>query len=611
MTRFSSSVFFVTSSLVIFSVVAALGQGSGVVIDGCDYGSHAAARSVWKPMQGSAPVETTRVGDKMVLKLPCKFSGGEVERASWDRAVKLDLKDSPGVEFRILCSNSIPVAHFNIYFQSGQGWYGATFFPESSTGWSTIRINKNQVTPEGTPAGWDQIKTIRISAWRANQDDTEFFISDLRRLPPPPPVTLQSQVMDPIERLGELNGFKSYQEATNAIRRLKPGDAGVSVALAEAERARRAALAAVDKADYGVAGAQAKLAQQQMLIAFCRAQKAEPGEFRAFWCHSAFGVQGMNWDEAIQLLATNGFTAIIPNMLWGGAAFYDSKVLPVAKDAQSRGDQIRECLAACRKYGIKMYVWKVDWYLGRFAPKEFVERMRSEGRLQADASGKEEPWLCPSRRENQQLEIAAMMEVARNYDVDGVHFDYIRYPDAEHCFCAGCRERFQKANGVTLSQWPKDVLPGGALRQEWLDWRRSNITKVVKAVAEQAHALKPNFKISAAVFRNWPVDRDLVGQDWKLWCEKGYLDFLCPMDYTPNHQLFENMITQQKMWAGNVPVYPGMGVSASNSQLTPDRVIEQILITRRHQTHGFVIFNYGQTESRELVPLLGMGVTAK
>ena len=31
-----------------------------------------------------------------------------------------------------------------------------------------------------------------------------------------------------------------------------------------------------------------------------------------------------------------------------------------------------------------------------------------------------------------------MLEVVRNYDVDGVHFDYIRYPNKDGCFCAGC-----------------------------------------------------------------------------------------------------------------------------------------------------------------------------
>jgi acetoin utilization deacetylase AcuC-like enzyme len=253
----------------------------------------------------------------------------------------------------------------------------------------------------------------------------------------------------------------------------------------------------------------------------------------------------------------------------------------------------------------------VNWNLGHAAPKEFVERMRQEGRLQASSQGKEESWLCPSHPENQKLEIESMVEVVRRYGVDGIHFDYIRYPDDEHCFCAGCRQRFQRATAVAARKWPQDALPGGPARQAWLDWRRDNITAVVKAVSEQARALRPEIKLSAAVFPNWATDRDGVGQDWKLWCEKGYLDFVCPMDYTPSNRRFQNLVQQQVQWAGKVPCYPGLGVSASTSQFGVDRVIEQINITRRLATQGFIIFNYGVPESQELLPMLGLGVTAK
>jgi len=124
-------------------------------------------------------------------------------------------------------------------------------------------------------------------------------------------------------------------------------------------------------------------------------------------------------------------------------------------------------------------------------------------------------------------------------------------------------------------------------------------------------ALKPKIKMSAAVFQNWAADRDTVGQDWKLWCEKGYVDFVCPMDYTPSNRRFENLVSKQRDWAGRVPFYPGIGVSASSSHFGVDRVIEQIHITRRFKTGGFTIFNYGVPESRELLPLLGLGITRK
>ncbi|NQU11819.1 family 10 glycosylhydrolase, partial [bacterium] len=355
----------------------------------------------------------------------------------------------------------------------------------------------------------------------------------------------------------------------------------------------------------------AATAADRLRRAYCAAQQPRAGEFRAWWCHSALGVEGLTWDQALERLADNGFTAILPNMLWGGAAFYPSAVLPVAAAVAANGDQLAACVAAGKKHGIQVHVWKVNWYLGGRAPEKFVAELRRQGRLQANARGEELLWLCPSHPDNQRLEIASMIEVARRYDVDGLHFDYIRYPDAGHCFCAGCQERFGQATGAAVRDWPRDVREGGARRPAWLDWRRGNITAVVKAVSDQARAIKPEIKLSAAVFRNWEVDRDQVGQDWKQWCEAGYLDFVCPMDYTAGDVQFENWVVQQQRWAGRTPCYPGIGVSASHSTLPPDQVIAQINITRRRGTGGFVLFNYGPGEARDLLPLLGLGITAR
>lgn len=412
-----------------------------------------------------------------------------------------------------------------------------------------------------------------------------------------------------ITQIGRIADYKNFDEAMEGIARAGAGNPRVGQVLAAARALRETALEQVSKKNYAVAMEQAATAARRAMEAFCLAQRPSPGEFRAFWCHNAFGVEGMDWDEAIRRLADNGFTAILPNMLWGGAAFFGSKVLPVAAEVAGRGDQIAECLAACRKHGIQMHVWKVNWNLGQSAPAEFVAKMRREGRLQAGVHGGEELWLCPSNPDNQQLEIDSLVEVVRNYDVDGIHFDYIRYPDADHCFCAGCRKRFEQVSGLAIKDWPGDVLASGPIRQQWFDWRRGNITAVVKAVSEQARAIKPKIRLSAAVFSNWPADRDSVGQDWKLWCEKAYLDFVCPMDYTPFNVNFEDMVARQIGWAGKTPCYPGIGVSASSSHFGADRTIAQIDITRRHRTGGFVIFNYGKAESRDLLPMLGLGIT--
>jgi hypothetical protein len=89
------------------------------------------------------------------------------------------------------------------------------------------------------------------------------------------------------------------------------------------------------------------------------------------------------------------------------------------------------------------------------------------------------------------------------------------------------------------------------------------------------------------------------------------MDFVCPMDYTSSNNGFRNMVSKQVAWAGKTLCYPGIGASASSSKFGADKVIDQINITRMHNTGGFVIFNYAVLEANELVPKLGLGITAR
>jgi uncharacterized lipoprotein YddW (UPF0748 family) len=496
--------------------------------------------------------------------------------------------------------------------KAGQAsWNINAFKPVSGASRPLAEWLDDQGRPSGFPAVLDSSNAMLMTHVLLPDDPANKRRLLLAMVGSLAPGIWREAVAASIDRIGRFSAYAGFDEAQRAIESSKPGDHRVREALAAAASQRHAARRSLAGAEYAEALERSESAGQHLLRAFCLAQPSPPSEFRAFWCHSAFGVQGLDWDQAIRQLAENGFNAVIPNMLWGGAAFYPSKVLPVVPQVAEKGDQIALCLAACKKYGVQMHVWKVNWNLGHAAPREFAEKMRKERRLQADSSGKEEPWLCPSHPENQKLEISSMVELARKYDVAGIHFDYIRYPDADHCFCSGCKQRFQAHLRTATIRWPQDVLNDGDHRKRWLDWRRANITTVVKGVSAQVRPLKPKLKISAAVFSNWSLDRDTIGQDWRLWCDKGYLDFVCPMNYTASNGNFENRILKQLPWAGRVPCYPGIGFSASVGPFGVDRVIDQINISRRMNTGGFVIFNYAVREYNELLPMLGLGVTAQ
>lgn len=162
---------------------------------------------------------------------------------------------------------------------------------------------------------------------------------------------------------------------------------------------------------------------------------------------------------------------------------------------------------------------------------------------------------------------------------------------------------------MPVAQWPKDVQNKGTRREEWIKWCQGNITALVETTSTEVRKVRPGIKVSAAVFRNWAVDSRIVMQDWKLWCERGYLDFVCPMDYTTNNGTYDTWVKNQKTWAGPAELVPGIGASSTNVAQTADQVIGQINITRKHNTKGFIIFNYGENEARDLLPQLGLGVT--
>ncbi|MCX7818982.1 MAG: family 10 glycosylhydrolase [Kiritimatiellae bacterium] len=393
---------------------------------------------------------------------------------------------------------------------------------------------------------------------------------------------------------------------TSSIRRMLPRNHPAQAELRIAEAKREAALRLAARGHHAEALEQLDDAHRHFARATAAAEPPTPLPFRAVWCHEAYGVRGRTWDEAIHHLATNGITAVLPNVCWGGVAFYPSEVLPVADEVRERGDALAECLAAARRYHLEVHAWRVNWNLGP-APRPFIERLRAEGRLQRGRGGAQRPWLCPSHPDNRRLEVEAMVEIARRYNVNGLHFDYIRYPDADHCVCDGCRARFEESTGRRVQNWPDDLW-SDQWRSEWNEWRRRQISLVVEEVHRRARAARPGLKLSAAVFRNWERDRHGVAQDWKLWCERGWLDFVCPMNYTDDAVQFELLVRRQRAWAGAVPLCPGIGASAVSPRLTAMDVTEQIRIAERAGAAGFVVFNYGETEFEELIPMLGLGV---
>ena len=380
-------------------------------------------------------------------------------------------------------------------------------------------------------------------------------------------------------------------------------------ALETGKRLMEKARSEYDSKAYNAAITTARASREAFSKAYFLSHISLETEGRAVWNHSGLGAYPGDWDRSAKELAAAGVNMILPNMAWAGVAHYSSKVLPQSKTFTQYGDQLAQCVTAARTYDLEVHVWKITWNL-EGAPKGFVEKMRKDGRTQVSAAGKPLNWLCPSHPKNVQLEVESILEIVTNYDVDGIHLDYIRYPGSHACYCEECRKRFTLATRQQIDEWPAAVLPGtGTYSDEYIEWRTQQITRLVRMLHKRLREANPDIKLSAAVFGGYPACVTSIGQDWIAWAKAGYVDFVCPMNYTEDTNYFtELFVNQLALMPKEVAIYPGIGATATNSLLTPDAVVEQIYLSRSLGASGWTIFDYSLDISETVLPALEMGV---
>ncbi len=314
-----------------------------------------------------------------------------------------------------------------------------------------------------------------------------------------------------------------------------------------------------------------------------------PVEIRAVWVSDT---PRLDWDDATRQLQRAGFNTMYVNLASGGAAFYPhSHALPsvVDNDAVARG------ITLAHRRGIAVHAKQIVMFMFK-APLEFQRRLIRQDRVMRGADGKPilqsgNTWLCPSRPENRAQMAATVTEMLSRYPVDGLQFDYIRFFEEPSCFCGHCRHEFEKFRGQPVRHWPVEASQVEALNQ----WRQQLITDWARQLSSLARQARPGLKVSAAVFPVLERAKEEKAQDWRSWLDRGYLDYVCTMNYAPVAREFE----QRCRAAGRDRVVVGIG-SWKMKEL--DEVLAQIATVRRLDQPGFALFSYDDAAARNFLP---------
>jgi uncharacterized lipoprotein YddW (UPF0748 family) len=356
------------------------------------------------------------------------------------------------------------------------------------------------------------------------------------------------------------------------------------------------------------------------------------GEVRALWVVRTSLFSPDSIKQMVARAREGGFNTLIVQVRGRGDAYYRSRWEPradlLAEQAESF-DPLQTVIKEAHEAGLTVHAWINTFLVANVdeLPKaerhviyqhpEWLMVPRSLAAKLYNLSPRDPRYLAEiinySKGDRLQLEglylspanpavkehlYSVWMDVLEHYEVDGLHFDYVRYPNPAFDYSRTALERFRAMIEKTLGEGERKVLASVAERdplvyvnafpEKYAQFQRDQVTEAVERIHFGVKARRQQAIISAAVFAN---DEDAYNnrfQEWKLWLRRGLLDVVCPMAYTPDTETFRKQVAVAISAASGRQVWAGIGAH----RIPPESTIEKIRASRELGAQGFVLFSY-------------------
>ena len=248
-------------------------------------------------------------------------------------------------------------------------------------------------------------------------------------------------------------------------------------------------------------------------------------------------------------------------------------------------DPLAFAIEECHKRGMELHAWIVTIPAGNNRQVKLLGKHSIVRKNRKICKQHQGAWyLDPGHPETADYLASIVREIVTRYDVDGIHFDYIRYPENAHRFPD--KETHRKyGKGKDLNQW-----------------RRDNITNIARRLYNEVKQAKPWIKVSSS-----PVGKfkdtsrysslgwnayETVYQDAQGWLKEGIHDALFPMMYFKDNHFYPFVLDWKENDNGRW-VVPGIGIyflSPHDRDWPLDEVSRQLFFTRQTGLAGHAFF---------------------
>ncbi len=192
-------------------------------------------------------------------------------------------------------------------------------------------------------------------------------------------------------------------------------------------------------------------------------------------------------------------------------------------------------------------------------------------------------------------------------DLDGIHLDYIRYPNAQYGYHPISKARFnlyrEQGHDIDFNQW-----------------RVLQVTQFVEKLHAQTRRINPKLLLTAAVFADYNDALKGMGQDWLDWLNRGIIDRVYPMHYQRDDAAFFRVMNEIRSFYHNDKIVMGLRAwDAAGKSLLADKygslpsyninnLIDRVNWTRDANFAGIALFSYDGLQSGNALDYLGATV---
>lgn len=334
-------------------------------------------------------------------------------------------------------------------------------------------------------------------------------------------------------------------------------------------------------------------------------------EFRGLWITRFQLTSKETITETVNFAEKAGFNILLVQVRGRGDALYKSEIVPesdilVNNRINKDFDPLAFIIEEAHKKKLKVHVWLNTLFVWSKPemPKNknhIVNRhpdwlmQNIEGNLSMNylqANNVEGYFLSPYHKEVKNYFSKILLELINNYNIDGIHLDYIRYPSDNFGYIPEIRNEFKMRTGKDpmdlnstnhrLSDNDRKIL------EEWDDFRARKLTEFLIHVVNECRKVNSNIVLSCAVKPDIQIAKKHYLQFWDNWLKDNIIDFAVLMNYTNSNREFDRRL---KIALNEISGKKAIvGISTFNQTISA--VKDKLKILDDFIIQGYCIFSY-------------------